>query len=43
MVRSGGGNRDAQTVVELPGVLKTLTGNVDTRRPRHPHGRWDGG
>jgi DNA-binding MarR family transcriptional regulator len=33
----------AQTAAELPGVLKTLTGNVDTRRPRHPHGRWDGG
>ena len=33
----------AQTVAELPGVLKTLTGNVDTRRPRHPHGRRDGG
>ncbi len=29
----------AQTVAELPSVLKTLTGNVDTRRPRHPHGR----
>jgi len=26
----------AQTVAELPSVLKTLTGNVDTRRPRHP-------
>ena len=33
----------AQTAAELPGVLKTLTGNVDTRRPRHPHGRRDGG
>jgi DNA-binding MarR family transcriptional regulator len=33
----------AQTVAELPGVLKTLTGNVDTRRPRHPHARRDGG
>jgi len=33
----------AQTVAELPAVLKTLTGNVDTRRPRHPHGRRDGG
>jgi len=32
----------AQTVAELPGVLKTLTANVDTRRPRHPHGRRDG-
>lgn len=26
----------AQTVAELPSVLKTLTGNVDTRRPRQP-------
>ncbi len=26
----------AETVAELPSVLKTLTGNVDTRRPRHP-------
>lgn len=26
----------AQTVAELPGILKTLTGNVDTRRPRPP-------
>jgi DNA-binding MarR family transcriptional regulator len=25
----------AQTVAELPGLLKTLTDNVDTRRPRH--------
>ena len=33
----------AQTVAELPGVLKTLTGNVDTRSPRHPHDRRDGG
>ena len=24
----------AETVAELPGVLNTLTGNVDTRRPR---------
>jgi deazaflavin-dependent oxidoreductase (nitroreductase family) len=32
----------AGTVAELPGVLKTLTGNVDTRRPRHPHGRRHG-
>lgn len=32
----------AQTVAELPGTLNTLTGNIDTRRPRHPHGR-DGG
>jgi DNA-binding MarR family transcriptional regulator len=29
----------AQTVAELPGILNTLTGNVDTRRPRHSHGR----
>jgi DNA-binding MarR family transcriptional regulator len=29
----------AQTVAELPGILNTLTGNVDTRRPRHPDGR----
>jgi deazaflavin-dependent oxidoreductase (nitroreductase family) len=28
----------AETVAELPGVLETLTGNVDTRRPRHPQG-----
>jgi DNA-binding MarR family transcriptional regulator len=27
----------AQAVAELPGVLMTLSGNVDTRRPRHPH------
>jgi DNA-binding MarR family transcriptional regulator len=33
----------AQTVAELPGILKALTSNVDTRRPRHPHGRRDGG
>jgi hypothetical protein len=32
----------AQTVAELPRILKTLTSNVDTRRPRHPHGRRDG-
>ncbi|MDQ3716941.1 MAG: MarR family winged helix-turn-helix transcriptional regulator [Actinomycetota bacterium] len=32
-----------QTVAELPGVLKSLTGNVDTRRPRHPYGRRGGG
>jgi DNA-binding MarR family transcriptional regulator len=25
----------AQTVAELPGVLRALTDNVDTRRPRH--------
>jgi DNA-binding MarR family transcriptional regulator len=33
----------AQTAAELPGILKTLTDNVDTRRPRQPHGRRDGG
>jgi DNA-binding MarR family transcriptional regulator len=33
----------AQTVAELPGLLTTLTGNVDTRRPRHPRGRRDAG
>ena len=32
----------ARTVAELPGLLTTLTANVDTRRPRHPHGRRDG-
>lgn len=32
----------AQTVAELPAILTALTGNVDTRRPRHPHGRQDG-
>lgn len=32
----------AQTVAELPRVLKRMTGNVDTRRPRHAHGRRDG-
>ena len=26
-----------KTVTELPGILNTLTGNVDTRHPRHPH------
>jgi DNA-binding MarR family transcriptional regulator len=31
----------AETVAELPGVLKTLTGNVDARRPRRPHARRD--
>jgi DNA-binding MarR family transcriptional regulator len=25
-----------QTVTDLPGILSTLTGNVDTRRPRPP-------
>lgn len=29
----------AETVAELPGILNTLTGNVGTRRPRHPRGR----
>jgi len=29
----------AQTVAELPGVLKVLTDNVNTRRSHHPHGR----
>ncbi|MCA2219703.1 MarR family winged helix-turn-helix transcriptional regulator [Nonomuraea aurantiaca] len=29
----------ADTVAELPGLLTTLTANVDTRRPRHLHGR----
>jgi len=32
----------AQTIAELPGILNTLTGNVDTRRPGHPHGRQHG-
>jgi DNA-binding MarR family transcriptional regulator len=32
-----------QTVAELPGLLATLTGNVGTRRPRHAHGRRNGG
>jgi deazaflavin-dependent oxidoreductase (nitroreductase family) len=32
----------AETVAELPGILNTLTGNVDTRRPDHPHGRRHG-
>jgi DNA-binding MarR family transcriptional regulator len=31
----------AQTVAELPGTLNTITGNVDTRRSRHPHDRRD--
>jgi DNA-binding MarR family transcriptional regulator len=30
-----------QTVAELPGILTTLTGNVDARRPRNPHGTAD--
>ncbi|KAB8194107.1 MarR family transcriptional regulator [Nonomuraea phyllanthi] len=29
----------AQTVGDLPGVLRTLAGNVDTRQPRPSHGR----
>lgn len=29
----------ADTVAELPAVLSTMTGNVDTRRARHPQGR----
>jgi DNA-binding MarR family transcriptional regulator len=33
----------AQTVAELPGVLRTLTSNVDTRNPGHAHDRRDGG
>jgi len=32
----------AEKVAELPRIFKTLTGNVDTRRPRHPHGRRHG-
>jgi DNA-binding MarR family transcriptional regulator len=28
----------SETVAELPGILLTLTGNVDTRRRRDPHG-----
>jgi DNA-binding MarR family transcriptional regulator len=31
----------AQVVAELPGLLTTLTGNVDARRPRNPHGTAD--
>jgi DNA-binding MarR family transcriptional regulator len=33
----------AQTVAELPALLAALTGNVDSRRPRHAHGRRNGG
>jgi DNA-binding MarR family transcriptional regulator len=33
----------ARTVAELPGLLKALIGNVDTRRPRHPRSRRVGG
>lgn len=29
----------AETAAELPGILATLTGNVDTRRPRNKSGR----
>jgi deazaflavin-dependent oxidoreductase (nitroreductase family) len=29
----------AETVAQLPGILKTLTGNVDTRRHPHSHQR----
>jgi DNA-binding MarR family transcriptional regulator len=29
----------AERVAELPDILTTLTDNVDTRHPRHPHGR----
>lgn len=29
----------AQTVADLPGLLRTLAGNVDTRQPRPSHGR----
>ncbi|QNE21443.1 winged helix-turn-helix transcriptional regulator [Kribbella qitaiheensis] len=32
----------AHTVAEIPGLLKALTDNVGTRRPRHPHGHRDG-
>ncbi|MFG6195293.1 MarR family winged helix-turn-helix transcriptional regulator [Nonomuraea sp. JJY05] len=32
----------AETVAELPGILNTLTGNVDTRAPRHASGRRPG-
>jgi deazaflavin-dependent oxidoreductase (nitroreductase family) len=32
----------AETVKELPGILEALTGNVDTRRSRQPHGRRHG-
>ena len=30
-----------QTVAELPGILTTMTGNVDAKRPRNPHGTAD--
>jgi DNA-binding MarR family transcriptional regulator len=32
----------AETVAALPGILNTLTGNVDTRAPRHAHARRPG-
>ena len=32
-----------QTVAELPGILKALTGNVDTRRPHQPRHHRDEG
>jgi DNA-binding MarR family transcriptional regulator len=32
----------AQIVAELPGTLNALTGNVDTRHPRHLHDRRNG-
>ncbi|MEW1846095.1 MarR family winged helix-turn-helix transcriptional regulator [Nonomuraea angiospora] len=32
----------AETVAELPGILNTLTSNVDTRAPRHAHARRTG-
>jgi DNA-binding MarR family transcriptional regulator len=32
----------AETVAELPGILTTMTGNVDTRRRDHPHGHRHG-
>jgi DNA-binding MarR family transcriptional regulator len=31
----------AEIVAQLPGLLATLTGNVDARRPRNPHGTTD--
>jgi DNA-binding MarR family transcriptional regulator len=31
-----------ETLAELPGLLQTMTGNVDTRHPRQPHGRRHG-
>ena len=26
----------AETAAALPGILNTMTGNVDTKRPHHP-------